>query len=312
MAATHGPSDTKPWAVGVLCLGAACIAFAPIFVRLSELAPIATAAWRVGLAIPVLLLLTGTGTAASRQAPDRSGLGLGDAVFLVLAGFFFAGDLALWHWAIALTSVANATVLANMAPLFVALFSTLLFSERLTTTFLLGLALAMTGVILLFAEDLDWRDSALIGNGLGVGTALFYALYQLSIARLRRRVRATTVMLGSTIATCFVLTPLALATESAVWPVTSVGLAVLVALALVSHIGGQGLIAYALAFLPASFSSVTLLLQPLLAALLAWGLLGEALSSLQAVGGAIILVGVLTARKAMHVRDRRPRRRLGS
>lgn len=68
-------------------------------------------------------------------------------------------------------------------------------------------------------------------------------------------------------------------------------------LALVSHVGGQGLIAYALAYLPAAFSSLTLLLQPAVAALLAWLLLGESLGAPQAAGGAIVLLGILVARR---------------
>jgi drug/metabolite transporter (DMT)-like permease len=60
----------------------------------------------------------------------------------------------------------------------------------------------------------------------------------------------------------------------------------------VSHVGGQTLIAFALGHLPASFSSVSLLWQPVVAALLAWGLLREPLTWLQGVGGAITLAGI--------------------
>ena len=70
----------------------------------------------------------------------------------------------------------------------------------------------------------------------------------------------------------------------------------LVAVALVSQVLGQSLVAYALAGLPAAFSSVALLLQPTIAAALAWTILGEALGPWQAVGGAVVLVGVVLAR----------------
>ena len=58
-----------------------------------------------------------------------------------------------------------------------------------------------------------------------------------------------------------------------------------------------GLIAFALAHLPAAFSSVSLLLQPVIATVLAWIILAEPLGPLQALGGAIVLTGVLLARK---------------
>jgi drug/metabolite transporter (DMT)-like permease len=72
---------------------------------------------------------------------------------------------------------------------------------------------------------------------------------------------------------------------------------VLLALALLSHVGGQSLIAYALAHLPAAFSSVSLLLQPVAAALLAWLILSEALGLLQGLGGAVVLAGIAIARR---------------
>ena len=78
---------------------------------------------------------------------------------------------------------------------------------------------------------------------------------------------------------------------------TAYGWAVLLGLALISHAGGQSLIAYALAHLPAALSSVSLLLQPAVAALLAWIILGEALGPWQALGALIILVGIYLARR---------------
>ena len=81
------------------------------------------------------------------------------------------------------------------------------------------------------------------------------------------------------------------------WATTAYGWLVLAGLALVSHAGGQSLIAYSLAHLPVGFSSVSLLLQPLLAALLAWVLLSEPLRPVQALGAVVILSGVALARR---------------
>ena len=72
---------------------------------------------------------------------------------------------------------------------------------------------------------------------------------------------------------------------------------ILAGLALVSHAAGQGLIAYALASLPAAFSSVSLLFQPVVAALFAWVLLSESLVPLQVVGGLVVLLGIYLARR---------------
>jgi drug/metabolite transporter (DMT)-like permease len=76
------------------------------------------------------------------------------------------------------------------------------------------------------------------------------------------------------------------------------GWIVLLALGILSHAGGQGLIAFALAHLQVGFSGVALLVQPVAAAMFAWALLGEALGPIQVVGGLIVIAGVLVARRA--------------
>jgi drug/metabolite transporter (DMT)-like permease len=65
-----------------------------------------------------------------------------------------------------------------------------------------------------------------------------------------------------------------------------------------AHVFGQGSIAWALGRLPASTASVTVLVQPVAAALLGYLIFGEALTPLQAAGGALALVGVVIAQQA--------------
>ena len=85
--------------------------------------------------------------------------------------------------------------------------------------------------------------------------------------------------------------------EPSLLPATAFGWAMLFGLAFVSHAGGQVAITYALAYLPPAFSSLTLLLQPVVAAILAWVLLAEPVGLMQAIGGAIVLLGILIARR---------------
>jgi drug/metabolite transporter (DMT)-like permease len=80
-------------------------------------------------------------------------------------------------------------------------------------------------------------------------------------------------------------------------PLSAYGWAILLGLALISHAAGQGLIAFALAHLPATFSSVGLLLQPVIAAVFAWTLLAEPLVPLQIAGGVVVLIGIYLARR---------------
>ena len=230
----------------------------------------------------------------------------GDLVLLAGPGLFFAGDLALWHWSIQLTSVANATLLANFAPIFVTAGAWLLYRERFSGTFLLGLVLGVAGVVTLMGDSIDLGARNILGDGLGLLTAVFYGAYLLSVSRLRRRFTTAAIMAWGGTVTCLVLWPVALLSGEGLAAPSAYGWGVLVGLALVSHAGGQGLIASALAHLPAAFSSVSLLLQPALAACLAWLLLGEALRPVQAAGGVIILAGIFLARRGSRPPPVRP------
>lgn len=288
---------TQRIALIALLVGALGIAFAPIFVRLSEVGPIATGFWRTALATPVLALWMGSESRQRGGRTSRRPSTLSDYGRLSLAGLFFAGDLAIWHTSIRYTSVANSTLLANFAPLFVAPAAWFLFKERITGRFVMGMLLALAGAVVLMGQSFRLSADHLFGDALGLLTAAFYAGYILSVGRLRAEFSTATIMTWSGAITAVVLLPLGLSDSEAMLPATTAGWAVLAGLALFSHAGGQSLIAYALAHLPASFSSVSLLLQPAAAAILAWILLNEPLGPLQAIGAAVILVGILMARR---------------
>ena len=132
----------------------------------------------------------------------------------------------------------------------------------------------------------------MLGDVLGVVTAMFYGAYQLTVTRVRSRAATSVIMAWSGLVTAVALLPVALASGEQILPLTAVGWAKLAGLALISQVAGQSLIAYAMAHLPATFSSVGLLLQPVVAAALAWILLGEALTALAIGGAVLVLVGI--------------------
>jgi drug/metabolite transporter (DMT)-like permease len=295
---THPLTRSLPYArfaLPALLTGAAAIGFAPIFVRLSQAGPSATAFWRMALALPVLYALMAAGS--SRTGPYRAPSSRSDYARLSLAGLFFAGDLAFWHWSIKFTTVANATLLANFAPIFVTLGAWLLFKQRASLGFALGMLLALSGTAFIVGSSLSFDPTRVLGDVLGLVTAVFYGAYILAVSRLRADFSTGTVMTWSGAVTCLVLLPVTLLFRETFIPFDLRGWLVLLGLALVSHVGGQSLIAYALAHLPASFSSVTLLVQPVMAAVFAWLILNESLHPWQAVGGALVLAGIVWARR---------------
>jgi drug/metabolite transporter (DMT)-like permease len=280
-------------AIAALLGGAAAIGTSALFVKVSETGPVSTAFWRVFLALPILYAWTRIDQHRSTDTVTRGNLRL-----MLLAGFFFAGDLAVWHWSIVLTSVANATLLANCAPIFVTLAAWLMFRRRPRALFIAGLALAMLGMALLLRGDFTHGERALLGDALGIVTAMFYAAYQLTVTRARQHTSTSSIMAVSGTITALILLPLALASGERFVPLTAHGWLLLVGLALIAQAAGQSLIAYAMAHLSATFSSVGLLLQPVIAAALAWMLLGEVLTPLSIAGAMLVLLGIRIAHSA--------------
>jgi len=297
MQARHDAAEVP--ALIALFAGALAIGSSGIFVRLSETGPTATAFWRGALALPLLAVwavLEPRARAGARQ-PTAVGVACSwrEPLFF-WAGVFFAGDLALWHASLLRTSVAASTLEANCAPMVVTLGAWALWGERPRLRFLLALALASVGLLLMVSTKFAHGAAALTGDLLGLGTACFYGFYILAVARLRTRHGAGIVMFNSTLVFTLLLLPLALTQRFL--PGTPHGWLLLAGCALSAQVLGQGLVAYALAHLPATFSSVGLYLQSIAATAYAWLLLKERLTPGQIAGGCIVLGAIALARTA--------------
>ena len=294
---TDGRLRTERIAILALFIGAITIAFAPILVRLSEVGPSATGFHRFLLAIPLYWAIAATLPRPTvAKGSERPGT-VRDFVLIAMAGVYLAADVAVWHYSIQMTTVANSTLLANVAPVFVVLGGWLLFRTRVTGTYLIGLAAAMTGVFILSRASLSLSQDHFIGDLLGILTAVFYAAYQMSVERLRKRFSTVTIMKYAIPVSALVMLPVALASGEDLLPVTLAGWGFLIALAAGPQVFGQGLIAWALAHLPVAFASVSLLVQPVTAALVAWALFGEYIGLQQGIGAVIVLGGIMLARR---------------
>lgn len=287
------PRSSEVVALLALLAGALAIGSSGIFVRLSETGPTATAFWRGCLALPLLALWAWLERAPGTRGAAGEHAILREPLFL-WAGVFFAGDLALWHSSLLLTSIAASTLEANCAPMLVTLAAWALWGERPRGAFLVALALAFGGMLLILVPKLGAGSHALLGDALGLGTACFYAAYIIAVARLRANHGTGIVMFYSTLVFTVLLLPLALLQKFL--PVSAHGWWVLIGCALTAQVLGQSLIAYALAHLPATFGAVGLYLQVVAAAVYAWLLLGERLAPVQMLGGAVVLGAIALAR----------------
>lgn len=274
----------------LLVAGAIAIGFAPIFVRLASTGPISTAFWRMALAVPVLWMFV-------RQQNDASSALVAFRSSLVwLAGLAFALDLATWHFSIRLTSVTNATLLANCAVLLVPLFSWV-FLRRPVGSRTLGCGLlAFFGMVLLSSPSLRTGSARLLGDALAVLTAGFYAVYLLVMSVARERATASSLAFASSLLSTLTLLPIVPLAGEKLFPSAVVDWAWLIGLALISQVFGQTAIAHALGRIPPAQAAVGLLVQPVSAAVFAWVLFGESMSGLQLLGGALVLASITAVR----------------
>jgi drug/metabolite transporter (DMT)-like permease len=278
-----------------LLAGACAIGFAPIFVRLTETGPAAGGFWRLALALPLLAVFafrphTRDGAEPSPRLPS---------IPLILAGVFFAADLAFWHYGIGMTSVANATVLANLTPIVVTIVGFLVFKERVGPIFLAGMALGLIGAWTM-AEGrgaVAPGSNPPLGDILSAATALWYAAYFLCVRQARARFGTMAVMFWSSLVGAIGLAVIMLALGEDILPASLAGWGACLGLAVV-HVTGQGAIAWALGRLPTATASVVVLVQPAVAALLGWLIFTEAMTPLQGLGALAALAGVALAQWA--------------
>lgn len=269
-------------------LGASCIAFSGILVRLSGASPSTATVFRALYALPFLVLLAAPEDRRLGPPPRRARL------LAVGAGLFFAIDLTTFHLAIEQMGAGLATVMGNLQVIVVGIVAWLLLGERPSRRVLAGAPLAVVGVVLIsgvVGGGAYGRDPGL-GVAYGLVTACSYAGYLLLIRKARtpgrfvgpvRDATAATVLgglLGGIVIGDLVLVPS--------WPEHGW----LIVLALSAQLAGGLLIAASLPFLPAVVSSLILLSQPLAAVVLAALLIGEAPSPFQVAGVGLVLAGV--------------------
>jgi drug/metabolite transporter (DMT)-like permease len=288
-------SPTASFGAPALAAGILVISFSPVLVQVSEVGPSATAVYRMLFALPALsawmLLERRTEYVPLRRLKAK------DWWLLAFAGLLFTGDLVAWHSSIRLSGVANATFLAHLSTPIVSLGAWLLLGERLTWGFFAGLVLAMTGIALIMGASTLGASGSLLGDGLGLLTAFFYGAYLLAIKQLRESLPSGLIMAVSGAFSLIGLVVAAAVMGEGLIPATLLGWGTLVAIGLVIHTGGQGLITVAFRHLSASFASVALLATPVLAALFGWLLLGETLTLLQGLGCATVLAGIALSQR---------------
>jgi drug/metabolite transporter (DMT)-like permease len=275
-----------------LGVGILSLSFSAIFVRWANAPGIVASFYRVAIAT-ALLAWPFYRRVKAQESLSRQGLR-----FAVLGGLFFAADLALWATGVVLSGATNPTLLANTAPLWVGLGTLVIFRRRLKVMFWVGLLLAMTGAVVILGLDSLRSVSLGVGTLLGLLAGIFYGGYFLVTQRGRETLDSLTYFWPAAVTSTLGLLVLSLALRQPLSGYPASTYLNFVALGLVTQVFGYLAINHALGYLPASIVAPTMLGQPVMTAILAGPLLGEALSPWQVLGGLAVLAGVYVVHRS--------------
>ena len=279
----------------ILTFGAMLIGFAPIFVKWSTLSSSAISFYRMLLAIPFLFLLNYALNKRFRFTVKNKKT----ILYAAIASLAFTTDLTLWHYSMDITSVSNATIIVNSAPIFVAILGFIFFKERLSKTFIRSFLITYIGIIGLIYYSNNYINGKVLGDILCLVAALFYAVYLLVIAKLGKE-NSLNIIFYTTLFCClFSVLPMLIQGGNMI-PTSKFECINLLSLAFLCQFGGQYFITHGIGKISASEGSIGLLMQPITATILAAFLFNEILNITQIIFVFIALFGIYLARLSLN------------
>lgn len=264
------------------------MAWSALFVRWAGIPAPASAFYRVLLALVILLpwRVVRGGRTSTRMA----------ILLAVAGGAFFAFDLLLFNSAVLRTSAATAVLLGNNAPIFVGLASWFIFRKRPRLSFWIGLALALAGCAVIVLWDASRGSGVRHGDAIGdlfaLTAAVFWAGYMVTTERVRTEMDTLTFNVVAVTASAATLLVICVGMGIPLSGYSAQTWLALFGLALVCQVASYYALVYALGHLPATVTSVSILSQVPMTALLAAIFLSEPLTSAQIAGGCVVLAGI--------------------
>ena len=280
-----------------LFIGIMILSCSAIFTRLSEqeLSPLATIFNRFWIASVVLSF--GSGIRSWKQqknpdAPSKEPFSWVEWGLLFVLAIAISARAGSWAWSLTQTSVANSNLLHNMTPIFATLGGWLFLGHSFGKRYLLGLLLAISGVIAIGVQDLNLTSDSFYGDVAALMSSVFYAVNFLIIEKLRSKMSTTAIMTWSCVFVSAILLPGILFTGDSIVPVSSSVWIAILCLGILSQVIGQGILAFVLNRMKSGHVSLFLLLEPIITALLAWVIFGESLSPSNWFAFVIVLMGL--------------------
>ncbi|NOZ13596.1 MAG: DMT family transporter [Acidobacteria bacterium] len=282
----------------ILTTGVISISFSAIFIRFCPNVPaISIALWRMIIASVVLIAI-----AAIRKI-RFTGIRKKEWIIACIGAMFLTLHFASWITSLKLTSVASSVALVTTNPIFVGIFSWLILKEKQPKELIIGILLSVTGSIILAVGDgglsgLAITDkNALIGDILALTGAVMGSGYLIAGSIIREKVDTFRYILMVYPLTAVFLFFITIIGQFPLTGFSRIAWLNLIFLALVSQLLGHTAFNWALKHLKASMVAVTILGEPIGAAILAWLFFRETISLSQGIGISLIFAAILISAK---------------
>ncbi|MDJ0519534.1 MAG: DMT family transporter [Trichodesmium sp. MO_231.B1] len=286
-----------------LAIAVIILSFSPILTRITEneLGPYATIFNRSWIISLPLILWNGIKILWDKQS-DRLSTNVQetytfkDFFYLFLNTILGTACLVTWTWSLTKTTVANSNLLQNTTPIFTVLGGWLLLSKCFGSRFLIGTILALGGTFIIAFQDFHLAKDALIGDVIALVSAIFYAGTILVTEHLRVKFKTTTILIWDSCLSCLLLLPFTLLFEDRLLPISLSGWLAVIGLGILCGLIGWGILFYSLKQFSSGFISLIMLLEPIIAAFLAWAIFAEELSFLNGLTFVLVLSGIYLAK----------------
>ena len=280
--------QASAWHFAALLAGNAALALGPWLVRLSDTGPVSAGFWRLILPVPILAFL-----AWRSRSPGPLDKQL--TVLCLIAGGFFAVDLASWHIGIERTRLANATLFGNAGSIILMVWGLIAARRAPSGREGVGVFAAITGAGILLGRSMEISATTFIGDLFCLAAGIFYAFYLLPAQRARAALGSWFVLLLVSLTAAPILLGMAVAAGEPVLP-GAAGWTPILVLALSSQVIGQGLLVFSLRNFPPLVIGMALLTQPAIAATVGWLAFGELLEPLDIFGMVLVGAALVLAR----------------
>lgn len=268
-----------------LLIGIICISIFPILIKLELTSGLISAFYRMAIALGLLfpyVLLT-----KKMSIPKSKPL-----LIAAFCGILFASDVAVWNIAIQKSSATQATLLTNLAPVWVGIISFFFLKNKPATNFWIGTVVALLGMITLVGFDFFINMNFDLAFSLAILSGVLYAIYILVSKNVLSKVDIYSFMTISLFASTLFLGIICLIVNEPFGGFSSNAWLVLFIQGAICQLAAWLLISYATQNMRATRVSLSLLSQGVIATFFAWLFIDEKITLQMIIGGVILLLGI--------------------